>query len=104
MLNQFAGNRGSRVAGGMQPHHGRRDAAATPRLGEAIAENRLHLRGVTLTQAARRQAEQQPITVHLTPVGLANGAAARGLRRDRAVLTRALKRSVSAATARCPAR
>lgn len=74
--------------------------------GEPIAEERFHVGAVAVTKPARREAEQEAIAVHLAPVALAKVAPSpvRGFSRDLATFTSVARRSVSAASARWPAR
>jgi hypothetical protein len=107
VVNEVAGNGGGNVRQRVNPDGGLGDPALAARLGELRAEHRFHLAAVLVAETARHEAEQQAIPVHLTTVALAKVAApppGRGFNRERAIFTSAPRRSVSAASARCPVR
>jgi hypothetical protein len=98
----FGGVGGDEVARGAQPDHHHGSAPASPGVLQTLAEQRLHLGRVSVAEAPRCQAQEQTVAVHLTTVGLVNAVAspARAFKRDRAILTSAARRPVSAASAR----
>ena len=107
LINHFHGNRVNEIARCVEPRQRRGNAATRARFGEAVPEHRFHFRAVLVAEPPRSEAEQQSIAVHLTTVALAKVVAVspeRGLSRDLANFTSAASRSVSAASARWPAR
>ena len=114
LIQQFHRPRVHEVARGVEPRQRRGDATARAGFGEAVPEHRFHFRAVLVAEPLGGKAEQQSIAVHLTTVARRSlgevGAKEddvspeRGLSRDLATLTSAASRSVSAASARWPAR
>ena len=101
------------IARRVEPRQRRGHAATRACFGEPVPEHRFHFRAVLVAEPPRSEAEQQSIAVHLSAVALAKAEALakgvavspeRGLSRDFATLTSAARQSVSAASARWPAR
>ncbi len=98
LINHLHGNRVNEIARRVEPRQRRSHATMGTRFGEAVPEHRFHLRAVFVAEPSRSEAEQQSIAVH------DETSPGRGLSRDLATFTSAARRSVSAASARWPAR
>src|SRR5688572_12673209 len=97
LMTHLHGNRLNHVARGVEPRQRRSDRAARAGFSEAVPEHHFHFRAVLVAEPSRGEPEQQSITVHAV-------SPERGLSRDLATFTSAASRSVSAASARWPAR